>query len=90
MAAKVAGYSGTIFDFKRDIFARKIVIERFFDKELRRIGAARRYDVTQQMNRNCDRYHTATGHEFSDKFCSIGRMPMSEEHWAFSECHSLF
>jgi hypothetical protein len=47
MVAKVTGYCGTIFDFERDIFARKIFIERFFDKELRRIGAGRRYGVTQ-------------------------------------------
>jgi hypothetical protein len=47
MAAKVAGYCGAIFDFERDIFARTISIERFFDKELRRIGAARRYGGIQ-------------------------------------------
>jgi hypothetical protein len=47
MVAKVAGYCGAILDFERDIFARKIFIERFFDKELRRIGAPRRDRVTQ-------------------------------------------
>jgi hypothetical protein len=80
MVAKVAGYYGAIFDFECDIFARKNFIERFFDKEFRRIGAARRCGITQKKSYNFDWYHTATGHEFSDKFRNIGRMPMSEEH----------